>query len=121
MRLKIIKYALSKNCFFLSLVLSFKDIFSSQLMVNLVYYIICSKSNNINTLSIVQDYRGEDETIAHKFTSFMIVLIFKGQNILIRMIPFFIYKKILMKIKKVDLNEVCCRSEKNKGMFYRGV
>ena len=120
MRLKIIKYALSKNCFFLSLFLSFKDIFSSQLMVNLVYYIICSKPNNINTLPIVQDYRDEDTTIAHKFTSFMFILIFKGQNILIRMIPFFIYKKILMKIKKVDLSEVCCKSKMNKGMFYRG-
>ena len=85
-----------------------------------VYYIICSKPNNINTLPIVQDYRDEDTTIAHKFTSFMFILIFKGQNILIRMIPFFIYKKILMKIKKVDLSEVCCKSKMNKGMFYRG-
>ena len=123
MRLKVIKYALSKKSFFLSLVLGFKDIFSSQLMVNLLYYIICSKSNNnkINTLPIVQDYRSEDTTIAHKFTSSMIILIFKGQNILIRVIPFFIYKKILMKIKKVDLSEVCCRSKMNKGIFYRGV
>jgi hypothetical protein len=120
MRLKVVKYALSNDYFTLSIALSIRDIFSLQFNINLIYCILCSNCNKRRFFSMVDDYRVGDTSRAQKVASFLVVSILKIQSSLIKIVPIFLYEKILTKVRKKNLKTICSRNKKNRGVSYRG-